>query len=312
TATVQLAPFAPTVRAVGAVVASPRGYAELSAPTASRVTHVFVVAGQSVRAGEALVELDAAPLAAAASGATAARDAAQQAYDRAARLSAEGILPRKAVDQARADLAQANAAAVAARHTFSLSTLHAPISGAVTRMSAVTGASADPSQVLVAVADPKALQVLLQVSPADAASVRPGAAVTFYDSDAPGAASIGRGTVATVGAALDTASRSVPVRATIGSTSRAFRLGETITGRVALPGTASAMAIPVAALVPDSAGTYKVYVVANGVAHATPVEVGTRGDSVIEITKGLKPGETVVTTGAYGLEDSSKVTVPRR
>lgn len=311
TATVRMAPFAPTVRAVGSVVASPRGYAELSAPTASRVTHVYVVAGQSVHAGDPLVQLDAAPLAAAAAGATAAREAAQQGYDRAVRLSGQGILPRKAVDQAAADLAQANAAAVAARHTLALSTLRSPLTGVVTRMSAITGESADPSQVLVAVADPHALQVVLNLSPADAALVRPGAVVTFYESDAQGAASIGHGAVATVGAALDTATRAVPVRVAIGSTSRPLRLGETVTGRVMLPGAAHAMAIPAAALVPDSTGTFRVYVVTNGIARATSVEVGTRGDSVIEITRGLAPGETVVTSGAYGLEDSSRVTVSR-
>jgi RND family efflux transporter MFP subunit len=299
------------VRAVGSVVASPRGYAELSAPTASRVTHVYVVAGQSVHAGDPLVELDAAPLAAAASGATATRDAAQRAYERAVELSKEGILPRKAVDQAAADLAQANATAVAARHTFALATLRAPMSGVVTRMSAVTGASADPSQVLVAVADPRALQVLLNLSPSDAALVHPGASVTLYETDAPGASPIGHASVATVGAAIDTATRAVPVRLTIGNTTRPLRLGETVAGRITLPGSARAVAIPPAALVPDSAGEFKVFVVSKNVARATPVEVGTRGDSLIEITKGLTPGETVVTTGAYGLEDSSKVTVSR-
>jgi membrane fusion protein (multidrug efflux system) len=71
------------------------------------------------------------------------------------------------------------------------------------------------------------------------------------------------------------------------------------------------MSIPANALVPDSAG-FKVYVVKNGVAYATPVEIGTRGDSLVQVTKGLTAGQTVVTTGAYGLEDSSKVIVPKR
>jgi RND family efflux transporter MFP subunit len=311
TATVTTASFTPSVRAVGTVVPSPKGYAELTAPAAARVARVLVAAGQKVRAGEALVELDAAVLRADAAGASAAQNAAQGAYDRASRLAREGILPRKAVEQAASELAQANAAAVGARRTYALSTLRAPITGVVTRMNAVVGASVDPAQVVVAVADPEALQLQLQLSPADAASVRPGAAVTFFDSDAPSASQVGRGLVATVGAAVDSVTRSVPIRVRVVSTSRPLRLGETLSGQVAAGGPAAAMSIPAAALVPDSAG-FKVYVVRSGVAYATPVQVGTRGDSLVQITKGLVAGQTVVTTGAYGLEDSSRVTVPRR
>ena len=311
TAPVSIASFTTTVRAVGSVVSSPKGYAELSAPAPSRVARVLVTAGQKVGAGDVLVELDAAALRAAAGGADAAREAAQRAYDRAVQLAQEGILPRKAVEQASSDLAQANAAAVGARRTYALSTLRSPISGVVTRMTAVTGASVDPTQVLVAVADPAALQVLLQLSPTDAAGVRPGSPVTLFDNDAPSASAIGHGLVATVGAAVDSASRAVPIRVRVVSSTRPLRLGETLTGKVAYAAPTSAMSIPADALVPDSTG-FKVYVVRGGVAYATPVEIGTRGDSIVQITKGLSAGQTVVTTGAYGLEDSSKVTVPKR
>jgi len=310
TAQVRTAAFTPIVRAVGTVVSSPTGYAELSAPAPSRIARVLVTAGQRVKSGEALVELDAAALRAASSGADAALAAAQSAYDRASQLAQEGIVPRKTVDQAKADLAQANAAAVGAHRTYALSTLRSPISGVVTKMNAVTGASADPAQVLVAVADPAALQVLLQLSPADAGSVRSGSAVSFSESDTPSAVSVARGVVTTVGAAIDSATRAVPVRVHISSSTRPLRLGETLTGKVSVTGSQSAMSIPSDALVPDSSG-FKVYVVKNGVAYATPVDVGTRGDSLVQVTKGLAVGQTVVTTGAYGLEDSSKVSVPK-
>ena len=311
TASVTAASFTPVIRAAGTVVASPTGYAELSAPAPSRIAAVLVTAGQHVRAGDALVRLDAAALQAAAAGANATRDVAQQSYARATRLAAEGILPRKTVEQAGADLAQANAAAVAARRTYTLSTLRSPISGVVTRMNAVAGASADPAQVLVAVADPRSLQVVLQLSPADAAGVRPGAPVALFDNDTPSAAKVAQGAVMTIGAAIDSATRAVPVRIRVETTTRPMRLGETLVGKISGTGSESAVSIPSAALVPDSAG-FKVYVVRAGVAFATPVKIGARGDSLVQITGGLSAGQTVVTTGAYGLEDSSKVTVPKR
>lgn len=311
TATAQLQSFMPAIRAIGVVSPTPGGYAELSAPASARVSRVFVVVGEPVHAGQALVALDAAPLAAAASGASAALDAAQRAYDRAVELSREGIVARKAVDQASADLAQARAAAVAARHTYALSTLRSPIDGVVTRLSAVTGATADPSQVLVAVANPSAIAVVAQLSPDDARDVHPGNAVTLYEKDSPSANPIGTGTVATVGAAIDTATRAVPVRVRPGRTTRPLRIGETITAQIATSGAERGISVPIDALVPDSAGSFHVFVVSGGVARATPVETGARNDSTAQITRGLAAGAVVVTAGAYGIEDSAKVVVRR-
>jgi multidrug efflux pump subunit AcrA (membrane-fusion protein) len=83
-------------------------------------------------------------------------------------------------------------------------------------------------------------------------------------------------------------------------------------GQITVSVVQSAVVIPTAALVPgDESGTYKVFVVdAKGVAHATAVNVGDRTESLVEITDGLKGGETVVTQGAYGIADSATVTVP--
>ena len=89
---------------------------------------------------------------------------------------------------------------------------------------------------------------------------------------------------------------------------RPLRLGETIFGQIVVGSHPNAIAVPAAALVPDGEG-FKVFVVdAENIAHEQPVTVGARTDSTAEITEGLKGGERVVTYGAYGVEDSVKVT----
>jgi multidrug efflux system membrane fusion protein len=68
--------------------------------------------------------------------------------------------------------------------------------------------------------------------------------------------------------------------------------------------------VPVAALVPDSEG-FQVFVVdTKGIAHARPVTVGGRTATVAEIRQGLTAGETVVTEGAYGVQDSARIQPP--
>src|SRR5207249_3832689 len=169
--------FARVVNAIGTVTPRPGRFAELAAPGPTRVARIFVAPGQRVAEGDTLIEFERAPFDAAAQSAATALEAAQRNYARAVRLVQAGILPQKDADQAASELAQAQVAAVTARRAQQLATLRAPLPGLVTRMSAVLGASVDANQPLVQVADPAALDVVFNVSPAEAAEIREGDSV---------------------------------------------------------------------------------------------------------------------------------------
>jgi len=304
-ATVQA--FPDVVNAIGTVVPRPGRFAELAAPAPTRVARIFVTPGQRVAEGDSLIEFERAPFDAAAKSAAAALESAERAHARAVRLVQAGILPQKDSDQAAADLAQAQVAAVTARRAQQLATLRAPLSGVVTRMSAVLGATADPSQPLVEVADPAALDIVFNVSPAEAARIHAGDAVALSTGEGAGAAVLGEGMVTGVAATVDSASRAVAVRASAGRPARPLRIGESLLGRIVTAVHPRAVTVPVAALVPAGDG-FQVFVVDSAdVAHARPVTVGARNGSLAEIVTGLAPGETVVTTGAYGVADSAKI-----
>jgi RND family efflux transporter MFP subunit len=307
-ATVTERPFTETISAIGAVTGRPGHVASLGAPTATRVSNVFVSEGSRVSRGQALVELDRSAIESAAQAADAALTAAEQAYDRAERLNREGVSPRKDVEQAAAERAKARADAVSARRAAQLATLRSPIDGVVTRLLAVLGASVDVNQPLVEIADPSALDIVFTVTPSEAARVRPSAAVTLSAGQKAGGEAIGTGTVAQVGAAVDTATRGVAVLVRVPATKRPLRIGETMFGQIVVGNHPKAISVPLEALVPEGEG-FKVFVVdASNVAHAQEVTVGARTDSTAEILEGLKGGERVVTYGAYGVDDSVKVT----
>jgi RND family efflux transporter MFP subunit len=303
-------PFTHTISAIGLVVARPGRFAALSAPSATRVARLYVTEGQRVAVGTPLVQFEQVEFNAAANGAQAALTAAERAYERAERLSREGIVPRKDVEQAAAELGAARSSAVTARRAQQLSVLRSPVSGVVTRLSATLGASVDAGQALVEVADPAAFDVVLSLGPTEAADVRPGARVTLSAGEKSGGESIGAGTVSTVGVAVDSNSRAVSIRVTVTTPRRALRLGESVFGDIAVETRPNAVVVPTEALVPEEGG-YKVFVVdAKGIAVARTVEVGGRTPTKVEITAGLSGGETVVTKGAFGVEDSSTVGRP--
>ena len=308
TAVVSEQPFTETLGTIGTVTGRAGHLASLGAPTATRVSKVYVSEGARVGRGQPLVELDRTAIDAAAQAAESALTAAQQAYARAERLNREGVAPRKDVEQAASEVAKARSDAVAARRAAQLSVLRSPIAGVVTRLSAVLGASVDVNQPLVEVADPSALDIVFTVTPTEAARVRTNAAVSLSAGQKSGGEPLGIGRVVHVAVAVDSATRGVPVRVQVPASKRPLRIGETIFGQIVIGTHPKAIAVPAEALVPDGEG-FKVFVVdANNVAHEQPVTVGARTDSTAEITEGLQGGERVVTYGAYGVEDSVKVT----
>jgi RND family efflux transporter MFP subunit len=307
TATARLMAFPQIVQAIGTVVPRPGTYAVLAAPAPTRVARVFVSVGEPVRAGQPLIEFERGPFDAEAQSAGAALQSAERAYQRAVRLVEAGILAQKDSEQAAADLAQARVTAVTARRNQQLATLTAPLAGVVTRMDAVLGASVDPSQPLVAVADPGALDVVFDVSPGEAAAVRVADTVHAAAAEGVGGEDLGMGAVSAVGVALDSASRAVPVRVRMRRSRRPLRIGESVFGRIVTGVHSQAVAVPVAALVPTGEA-YQVFVVDSaGFAHARPVTVGARTEALAEIVSGVAGGETVVAAGAYGVVDGAKI-----
>lgn len=299
-----------TIDGIGTVAARPDRIARLSAPAVIRVTKVSVAVGQSVGVGDVLVAFDRAPLDAQAAAAATALAAAERSWERARSLVQAGIAARKDLDQAASDLARARADEIAARRMQAQATLRAPIAGVVTRLSAVLGATVDPNQSLVEVADLSALDLLMPVPPAAAARVHRGELVDLTSRESGDSEALGTATVADIGGTIDSAARAVVVRAPITHPTRQMRIGETVFARIVLGAHANAVTVPAEALVPDSGGL-KVFVLDSArVAHATPVTVGVRDGAVAEITSGLEGGETVVTYGAYGVTDSAKVLTP--
>jgi len=307
TAVVAIQPFEDKVGTIGTVVVHSGHFASLSAPAPARITTVYVSVGDKVSVGTPLIAFEQTPFISAAQSAEAALAAAQQAYDRARRLAEAGIVPRAAAEQAAKDLAQARAAAITARRLAQLAVVRAPISGVVTMLNASIGASADVNQPLVEVADLNALDIVFNVAPSDAAHIARGAAVTLSAGETATGEALGVGRIMSVGGTVDSSTRSVEVRAQAPPSARALRIGETIFGQISMGTRPRAIVVPIAALVPEGDG-FKVFVVnAANVALARAVTVGRRNETVAEITSGLSGGERVVTEGAYGVEDSVKV-----
>ena len=71
-----------------------------------------------------------------------------------------------------------------------------------------------------------------------------------------------------------------------------------------------AVVIPASSLLTAQDGTTSVMVIgSDGRAHQKPIHIGIKQDDQVQIVEGLQAGDRIVSEGAYGLPDNSKIEV---
>ena len=267
-------------------------------------------------------------------------DAEQKLYDSRQELFKEGALPRKDFDQAAVGLAQARAQyEVAKKHLDSLhdvvrkeelkglqgqlssargkymgakaqlsySEIRSPMDGFVTERPLYPGEIPAPGTPLMTVMDISRVTARAHIPQNDAALLKVGDKGTIT---VPGAETPIEGKVSLIGPALDPNSTTVEVWVEAKNPQQKLKPGSSVRVSMVSKTVPDALVVPVSALLTAADGATTVMVVgADQKAHQQPVKVGIKQDDDAQIVDGLQEGQTVVTEGAYGLPDNSKVTV---
>jgi HlyD family secretion protein len=211
------------------------------------------------------------------------------------------------LQQAQGQLSSAKGKYLAAQAQASYSEIHSPISGVVTDRPLFPGETATTGSALITVMDTSSLlaKVHLSQTAAQRLSIGDKATVTIPGMDAPVPANI-----SLISPALDPGSTTVEVWLHVENKAGKFKAGTpvrtSITGRTV----SKAIKIPLSAVLTAQDGSKSVMVIGpDSVAHKTAVELGINDAEDVQITKGLNGSETVITAGAYGLDDGTKVKV---
>lgn len=314
----------------GQIVPNEDRTGRLGSPASGRVLRVLVSPGQRVNQGDVVVTLASpeasmaqADLSKATAAATSAR--AQAAYATAARERAERLLTLRAVPrqdyeravaddaQAQATLTQANAELDRARTTATQLgggasvtgeiAVRSPLSGVVLARTAMPGAVVERGAPLVVIADPASLWLTVSVPESMVNMFRRGGIMDFSVPAYPGETFNAR--IEAIGAGLDPATRTLPVRALISSGSGSGRLKPEMLASVSVSGGPSVPAV----LLPEDAvqqlnGKSVVFIAkpdSTGGVHFTAriVEAGARSGGRVAVTRGLSAGDVIVIVGAF-------------
>ncbi|HET9783318.1 MAG TPA: efflux RND transporter periplasmic adaptor subunit [Terriglobales bacterium] len=293
---------------------------------------------QTATAGSIPAELQKAQLDDAAAKQTVAN--LQKIADSRRRLFQQGALPRRDLDQANLDLTNAkNAAALADQHIAALehgghaqavaaakadldaararataaeaqlsySKITSPMDGVVADRPVYPGELATPSSPLMTIVELSQVVARVPLPAAQAALLKLGDQATL---SLPGNDRTWKGSVTVVSPATDPGSTTVEVWVRAANPGGDLKPGTTAAVAMLARTLPDALTVPASALLTDDSGATSVMVVgSDSKAHSRPVEVGVREPDQVQIVKGLKPGERVVSVGAYALADNSSVTI---
>lgn len=211
------------------------------------------------------------------------------------------------VQQAQGQLSSAKGKYLAAEALVSYSEIHSPISGVVTDRPLFPGETAASGSPLITVMDTSALLAKVHLSQTLAQRLHLGdpASVSIPGVDEPVPAK-----VTLISPALDPGSTTVEVWLRVENDANKYKAGTpvrtSITGRI-VP---KAVKVPIASVLTSQDGSKFVMAVGDdGAAHKKSVQVGINDGTDIQITQGLNGSEMVITTGAYSLDDGTKVKV---
>jgi membrane fusion protein, multidrug efflux system len=279
------------------------------------VERIDFASGQAVRAGDLLVKLDTRQEQAQLTAAEAQRGLAKLNLDRAHGLRDEGIISQAEYDRVAAEHAQAVARVGEIQATISRKTIRAPFSGALGIRQVNLGQYVTGGDPIVPLQSLSPIYVNFSVPQQELHQLRPGREVRVTLEGSTGAPLSGR--ITAVEAVVDEATRNVQVQATLENRDGRLRPGMFVQAHVVLGASTGVVSLPASAVSYAPYGD-SVFVVEQlegpkgetyrGVRQQV-VKLGTtRGDQVA-VLAGIKPGEEVVTSGAFKLRNGAAVHV---
>ena len=304
---VSLSPVADRLEALGTLRANET--VSITANVSDTISRIHFEDGQTVEAGDVLVELTDAEESALLAEAESLAEEAQRQYQRHEDLVARGSASESLLDERRREWRAAEARLEAVRSRLRDRLVTAPFSGRVGLRRVSPGALLAPGDSITTLVDDSQMKLDFSVPAIYFTSVRPGTrieATTPVLPDRPFS-----GTVSSVDSTIDPVTRSITVRAVIPNPEHDLVAGMLMTLAV-LRNEREAIVIAEEAIVPQGENRY-VYVVADldGThrAQRRDVTLGARMPGRVEVLSGLAVGEAVITHGTLKVRPGMPVTI---
>jgi membrane fusion protein, multidrug efflux system len=276
---------------------------EIHPEVAGRITGIYFKEGSYVNRGALLVKLNDADLQAQKRKLLVQLQVAKQNENRSEQLLKIQGISRQDYEAVALQVNNVNADLAVVETQIEKTNIRAPFSGKLGLRMVSVGAYISPASIISTISQPNQLKLDFTVPERYISEVSYGKVVNFKvdGSDRTYAAKV----IATE-SNITQDTRALQVRAAVQGTVAGLVPGNFATVRLNFEPDANAIVIPSQAIIPQARGK-KVYVYNDGKAKFVDVTTGIRDSANVQITEGLKVGDTVLITGLLALKPEGKV-----
>jgi membrane fusion protein, multidrug efflux system len=276
---------------------------EIHPEVAGRITGIYFKEGSYVNRGALLVKLNDADLQAQKRKLLVQLQVAKQNENRSEQLLKIQGISRQDYEAVALQVNNVNADLAVVETQIEKTNIRAPFSGKLGLRMVSVGAYISPASIISTISQPNQLKLDFTVPERYISQVSYGKNVNFKvdGSDRTYAAKV----IATE-SNITQDTRALQVRAAVQGTVAGLVPGNFATVRLNFEPDANAIVIPSQAIIPQARGK-KVYVYNDGKAKFVDVTTGIRDSANVQITEGLKVGDTVLITGLLALKPEGKV-----
>jgi len=261
--------------------------------------------GSEVSKGQVLVRINDLEMRAQLSKAATAQQLASENERRAKLLLEKQAISQEEYDMASADFKSSKAENQLINAQLGKATIRAPFSGTIGLRYISVGTYVTPTTPIATLVNTKQLKITFSIPQKYAGRMKVNSELSFTVS---GSDEEYKAKIYAVEPMVDLATRTLKMRAITENSDGKLYPGTFASVKLPLEIVNDAIMVPTEALIPIQNGKV-IFIMDNGKAKQVKVETGSRTDRSVRVISGLKPGDTILTSGVMSLKDGVPVNV---
>lgn len=280
---------------------------ELKSETAGKITHIYFKEGKAVKKGDLLIQVNDEEIRAQLTKQRFNRKLNQDIEFRQRKLLEKDAISQEEYDNALNRLNTSIADISLLEAQLDKTKVKAPFDGVIGLRYVSEGALIATSTAIASLYNISPAKIEFAVPGRYSMQVKPGQKINFtVESDT----SVFVGEVYAIEPQIDANTRTIKIRALAENTKGLLLPGQFVRVELILGSTMNAILVPTEAVIPELNG-HKVFIADGGRAKEVPVQTGIRSNLKLEIISGLKPYDTIITTGILQLRPGIEIQITK-
>jgi membrane fusion protein, multidrug efflux system len=276
---------------------------DLSFETSGKIVGINFKEGSRIKKGDLLAKINDRPLQAQLEKLVAQLKMAEAKEFRQRSLLEKDAISQESYDQVQTDVQSLNADINLIKARISETELRAPFDGIIGLRDLSEGSFVTSTTKIVRLTKISPLKMQFAISQKYASEIKIGYPISFIIEGFPNKFDA---SVYAIEPKIDLETRTIVLRAMYQNKNEELKPGVSASITLELSNIDNAIAIPTEALIPEMEGV-KVFILKKGKAQSVKVQTGLRTEARIQITDGLKFGDTLITSGIMQLRQGLPV-----